>query len=76
MRRAWIIAALVTMVVVAGMLWLLGTRKPAPRIPADADHAVGEAACLECHPTGKPLPDTRNHALSQRCFQCHLRPGR
>jgi hypothetical protein len=72
-RRAWAIAAAVALLAVAGMLWLLATRKPAPPVPGDAAHAEarGEGDCLECHDLDGPAPRGRNHPISQRCFQCH-----
>ncbi len=75
MRGAWVAAGAIAAVVVGLLLWMLATRKPPPEIPADADHATvrRESGCLQCHGVGAPLPQPKNHPISQRCYQCHVR---
>lgn len=79
MRRAIIVALAVGGIAVAGMLWLLATRKTPPPIPIDRAHvsSPGEQDCVACHGPDGAAPRTKNHPLSDRCFQCHLwSPGR
>ena len=45
-----------------------------PANPADADHAVIEAAqCLACHGPGRQHARGSNHPLNDQCFNCHER---
>lgn len=77
MRRALLGGLLAGGLMVAGSIWLLSTREPPPEIPADGEHvgARREGDCIVCHNVDGPAPRSKNHPLSEQCFQCHLRPG-
>ena len=62
-------AALLTVALVG---YTVTHRRPA--IPADADHAVNQAArCLDCHGPAGRRPRGPNHPLNDQCFNCHER---
>jgi hypothetical protein len=67
-----------------GLAWAVGLAAAAavgvwatsgkpPRLPADADHALGqaEAACLRCHARTGQNPRPADHPLRDDCFSCH-----
>ena len=77
MRRVLLLGAAVALLLVAGMLWLLATRTPPPPIPVDDEHVQARQVddCQICHSPDGPAPRSRNHPMSQRCFQCHESGG-
>jgi len=77
MKRALLVGLLLAALATAGMMWLLATRKQAPPIPADPDHASfrEERDCLACHGVDGAAARSKNHPLSDRCFQCHVWTG-
>jgi len=77
LKRAIIGGILSGLLAIAGMAWLMSTWQPPSTIPENAYHREARRTreCVQCHNVDGPAPRSKNHALNDRCFQCHQRPG-
>jgi len=73
-RKQWIVFAAIV-IAAAFIAWLaLSSRQP-PLLPVDDTHAAFEsaAACLSCHGSAGPAPQSPRHPLGEDCLRCHGR---
>lgn len=56
------------------VLFFLSSKRKAPFIPLDDLHknVTTNAACAECHASGKQAPLKQNHPPKEQCLICHV----
>ena len=70
-----VVLVLSSMLVLVALLVIFTVTHQRPKVPANADHLKSDdpEVCLSCHGRGKVNARTKNHPLSDHCWECHER---